>query len=171
MFYIFKITLDVKAMKFLFTHTDFPNNTFEVESALFTTKHSVFMDGRPLKRLLNEKDKPFVIPQNTKEDKLVYVKSTFPPDVAPTIIIDGKVVSYVPKLYWWQDALVYSPFILAITSGFIGGLLGGTAIATNLILIRSDYSVCLKHLLIVIVIAMACGTTILLSWFLTVKIL
>jgi hypothetical protein len=47
-------------------------------------------------------------------------------------------------LSWWQAVLVVGPFALAIFGGLIGGLFGGAALASNLLLARSRVPVAVK---------------------------
>lgn len=102
------------------------------------------------------KGRPYPIVMNDGTTKEICLKYSFI-DPVPKIICEGNEILLDRKLRWYEYALGGIPALLIFLGGAIGAVIGIMASFFNMKVIRSDMSIILKSILIIINTGVAIG--------------
>lgn len=133
---------------FEFTLSDFPNDNFEFENILFSSKATLKQNGIAVERS-TEKGKPFLIKNNNGEIVKGFIKMNFPDFSAPVLSINGQKNHMTFKLKWYEYLIGGFPLILILGGGIIMGLIVGGAVYSNYSFFRSNDPTSTKYLKVI----------------------
>lgn len=132
-------------MKYAFNLPEFPDAQLEFESSIWTGKSTLWFDGMPYQRSLDE-GKPFIIPISDGEIIRLYPKPAYP-DLIPLIEVHGVQHRIAAKLPWYEYTIALLPFlIIFLGGGVIGGVISGGATVFNLQILRTEDSNLAKYI-------------------------
>jgi len=119
------------------------------------SKPQVLVNGQKVKPL-KEKGRPYPIVMNDGITKKIQLKFSFI-DPVPKVIYDEKEILLDRKLKWYEYALGGIPALLIFAGGAIGAAIGVIASFFNMKIIRSEMSMIIKSILVLINSGVALG--------------
>lgn len=108
----------------------------EVETAKMTKPSAVLVDGLPAPKGQNKAE--FLIYRRNGTMSVVQLGTQWL-DSVPKVTVDGVPQTLAPPLSGGEKALVFTPLLLVIGGGLIGGLCGGLAMTANMAIVRKDW--------------------------------
>lgn len=135
-------------MRFKFKLQKEGSPEIEIEKS-FLGKSKVYVHEREVERL-KEKGKPFLIRMNDGTEKKMFVEDVMF-DYVPKVVVDGKEILLVRKLFWYEYLIGGIPLILIVRGGMIGALIGIIGSFLNFRVLRMGYSPAIKFLYVSVI--------------------
>jgi hypothetical protein len=128
------------------------HHDIEIQPSGFVRGPRLLLDGRPAPR--GPKRHQYVLTRKDGSKTVVHLKPTLL-DTVPKVIVDGEQIEIIEPLSPVQ--LIWSglPLIMLFIGGAIGGLLGGAAAWTNVIVFRSEMNPGEKYILTALISGLA----------------
>lgn len=133
---------------FEFKLPDFPNDTFLFENNVFSGKGTLKQNGNLVEQS-KEKGKPYLIKRTNNEIIKAFPKMNYPDLSAMCLHIEGKKYKLATTLKWYEYLIGGIPFILCLSGGAIGGLIGGLATFSNYAFFRGSESTANKYMKVI----------------------
>ena len=120
----------------------FEQQNIEVEVG-FWSGPKLLVNGQPVEN--GPKRGEMILQRNDGRRVIATWKPQFLGLDVPQLVVDGKAVTFVEPLKWYQWVWGGWPLILLFRGGALGGLAGAAAIAINAKIFREDMSDVLKY--------------------------
>src|SRR5215472_8325582 len=129
-------------MRFPISRSGFEGQDLAVETAGFFSGARVLHNGNPVERRKGR----YPVRSNSGQEVLIQLKMNLL-DPVPKVIFGDETIVLARPLAWYEWLWISLPFLLVVTGGALGGVVGVTAIYSSARIFRSNRGAFAKYAL------------------------
>jgi hypothetical protein len=122
--------------KIIFDLPEYQNIHIELQLTFWTNKPNVIVNGNPVPHVPGNSRSFIITMPNGTQAKMDVKGFTF--DYQPRILINGKLLTVMRKLQWYEWLPAVLPVALIFVGGAIGGLCAFVGVSLNFKMLRSN---------------------------------